>query len=432
MKYLELMITVRAPLSLGRQKLGSISETEHYIPGTAIRGAIAGHLLRQTGHTQTDLSTQGGDFQTLFLDENAAIFQNAYPAIAKIDESKSQLVEEQVFVIPATAVSSKNNPGFKQANSDKGGVFDTLIDRFCADQCGYPYDPSCPKDQSRVEPYSGFYSKLADPETEHQYPYRSHVVSTRFLTRVGINRRRATAQDALLYSIEVLNEAYLPNLQSPRWEPVAYRGGIKVFDDTLAHKLEQMITRHADAFRIGGSASRGLGKVYFQITTPKENKSLKNRLNLFNEVLLERLQCWTNLFGDGQTIEIKKRTFFTLDLQADTILTDCWRRTTVITQTMLKKIVGLPTNLDVELHASYSSYDYRGGWNTALGLMKDIELITNSGAVYLFSIPTNQLEDWLPKLAELEVKGVGDRTSEGYGQLQVCNEFHLVLREGAQ
>lgn len=196
MKHLDLIITAQAPLSVGQQKFGSISETEHYIPGSVIRGAIATYLLRQTGHAQADLSSQGGDFQTLFLDPQAAIFQNAYPAIAKISDSQFKYVEEPVFVLPATAVSSKNNPGFKQVNSDKGGVFDTLIDRFCAEQYGHPYDPSCPKDQSRVEPYSGFYSKSVDPEVE--YSYRNHTGSTRFLTRVGINRRRATAQDTLL------------------------------------------------------------------------------------------------------------------------------------------------------------------------------------------------------------------------------------------
>lgn len=429
MKYLDLTITAQAPISIGRQKFGSISETEHYISGAAIRGAIAAYLLRQTGHTQTDLSTQGGDFQALFLDQQAAIFCNAYPAISKISDRQSQCVEEPVFVLPATTVSSKNNPGFKQANNDKGGVFDTLIDRFCADQYGYPYDPSCPKDQSRVEPYSGFYSKCPDSKAEHSY--RSHSVSTRFLTRVGINRRRATAQDALLYSIEALNESFLHDSDDrfQHWEYVAYRGQMVVFDDALADKLMQMINRHVEEFRIGGSTSRGLGKVKLRVAWAKEVPTVSDRINAFNDTFQKRWQGWENLFG-GQAIK-KERSFFTLNLQADAILTDCWRRTTVITPAMLKTFVGLPANLDLQLHATYSSYDYRGGWNAALGLMKDIELVTNKGAVYLFSFPVDRQADWLPKLAELENQGVGDRTAEGFGQVQICNEFHTIFRERA-
>jgi hypothetical protein len=34
-----------------------------------------------------------------------------------------------------------------------------------------------------------------------------HSVSKRLLTRVGVNRRRATAEEQILYSIEVLNES---------------------------------------------------------------------------------------------------------------------------------------------------------------------------------------------------------------------------------
>jgi CRISPR-associated protein Csx10 len=423
MKRLDLTLTTHAPLSLGRHKSGSISETEQYIPGTSIRGAIASYLLHQTGHHHSDLSSEGGDFQRLFLDAEAAIFHNAYPAIAKVNDHQSQFVSEPVGVLPATAVSSKNNPGFKQEQAAKGGVFDTLIDRFCAEQVGYLYDPSCPQDQSRVEPFGGFYSK----GTTH---YRSHTVSTRFLTRVGINRRRATAQDGLLYSTEVLNESFLVDAHADLldWEPVVYRGSIIVFDDSLADQLMLLINQYSDAFRIGSSTSRGLGKISLKASLASESLSVGDRVNRFNQKLRDRWQRWVNLFGSEVT---ENRSFFTLDLQSDNILTDCWRRTTVITPTLLNQFTGASSNSELELHATYSSHDYRSGWNSALGLMKDVELITNKGTVYLFSVPIDQLDDWVPKLEQLEVTGVGDRTSEGFGQVQVCNEFHLVFREEA-
>jgi CRISPR-associated protein Csx10 len=76
---------------------------------------------------------------------------------------------------------------------------------------------------------------------------------------------------------------------------------------------------------------------------------------------------------------------------------------------------------------AYSSYDYRSGWNAAWGLQKDVELMTNMGSVYLFS--TTQPGTWYKPLAQLESRGVGDRVSEGFGQIRVCDEFHLVFRE---
>jgi len=80
---------------------------------------------------------------------------------------------------------------------------------------------------------------------------------------------------------------------------------------------------------------------------------------------------------------------------------------------------------DLQLHATYSSYSYHSGWNAAWGLMKDVELVANKGSVYLFS--TSKIEEWKSALERLEINGVGERTLEGFGRVQVCNEFHNVL-----
>lgn len=170
MKEIQLTIKALSPLAIGRQKPGgSISEAQDYIPGSVIRGAVAAQILRSP---DVDPDQPGGDFQTLFVDEGAAIFTNAYPTA---EGGRSH-------VLPATAVSSKTASGFKSDKPENGGVFDTLIDRFCAERFGHLYDPNCPKDGGRVEPFGGFYSKEGEQ-------YRSHSVATRLLTKVGINRR---------------------------------------------------------------------------------------------------------------------------------------------------------------------------------------------------------------------------------------------------
>jgi CRISPR-associated protein Csx10 len=96
---------------------------------------------------------------------------------------------------------------------------------------------------------------------------------------------------------------------------------------------------------------------------------------------------------------------------------------------MLRQFSGV-IDSSLKLHAAYSSYDYLSGWNSAWGLMKDVELITDKGGVYLFS--TTQSNLWREKLNDLEIKGVGERTEEGFGQIQICHEFHLILREEAK
>jgi CRISPR-associated protein Csx10 len=457
MKRIKLKITALSPLAIAAKKPGSVSEAEDHIPGSVIRGAIASQILQRSnqqtpGISEQNLSTGGGEFEALFLSDEPAIFQNAYPAIAKIANKSflidrknpekekydiiSQFVTDQVMVLPATAVSSKTDSGFKpKAN----GVFDTLIDRFCADAYNYPFDPSDPeslkqKTDARVEPYNGFYSCKNGK-------YRSHSVSTRFLTRVGINRQRATSQDDILYSIEVLNESFVKNPQGQNWHPVVYGSAIIVKNEELAKSLTNFINVNSRLFRLGGATSRGLGKVEIEAEIEEFVSNVETKIIKFNEQLKQRWQLWS-VFGESQSNLLEGRKYFTLDLQADAILTEDWRHTTVISPKILCEFVGLDEEFAklkaeeqndlLKLEVAYSSYNYRSGWNSAWGLMKDIELVTNRGGVYLFSTSQENEKLWIDKLKESELKGIGDRTSEGFGQVQICNEFHNIFRENAK
>lgn len=427
MKRIKLTITALSPLAIAGKKPGSVSEVEDHIPGSVIRGAIASQILEISKQQTPNIASQnltenGGDFATIFLGDEPAIFQNAYPAVAKKSELISQVVTDEIMVLPATAVSSKTKPGFKIKGN---GVFDTLIDRFCAEAYDYPYDPSCPQDLGRVEPFGGFYSKSKDDK------YHSHSVSTRFLTRVGINRQRATSQDDILYSIEVLNESFSETPQKQNWQPVVYQSSILVYNEDLGKSLTDFINQNSGIFRLGSSTSRGLGKVKFKAELSESLTDVEDRINNFNNKLEERWRFWS-IFGQPENDLLNNRTYFTIDLQSDAIFTENWQHTTVISSRMLCEFANVTEEDNLpKLEVAYTTYDYRSGWNAAWGLMKDIELVTNRGGVYLFSVDKEKEKIWIDKLQELEIKGVGERTSEGFGQVQICNEFHNVLREEA-
>ena len=215
--------------------------------------------------------------------------------------------------------------------------------------------------------------------------------------------------------------------QETKQNPVYYRGAILVEND-LAETLRNFIQTRNQNFRLGGSTSRGLGKVEIHTKNPVDAKiNVSDSIAEFNKKLKDRWDKW-GVFGDPIKESPTSRTYFTLDLQSDAILTENWRRTTVISEKMLHQFAGIEDNdKSLRLEAAYSSYDFLSGWNAGWGLMKDVELITNKGAVYLFS--TTQPELWIQRLGELEMRGLGDRTSEGFGQIQICNQFHNVFRE---
>jgi CRISPR-associated protein Csx10 len=388
---------------------------EDYVPGSVIRGAIAKAILQQSKQEITN----GDDFHQLFLSENPATFQNAYPADDKI--------QSEVKIIPATVLSSKIKPGFKGEKGKGDGVFDTLIDRFCAENYGQVYDFNSPVEPEnnelelegeRTDNFTGLYSRNGSE-------YSKNYINSRLLTRVGINRRRATSEESILYSIQVLNES-----KQYQKEDVIYKSAI-LAPDNLAPSLQTFINKCENHFRLGGATSRGLGKVKITAQQPIDIKSnLGDRLKKFNVKLRKRWNEWGNIFGLVGEIP-NNRTYFTIDLQADAILTENWQHTTVISEAMLKEFTKLENFQDssLKLHTVYSSYDYRSGWNAAWGLMKDIELVTNRGGVYLFSTDNQDL--WLKAWENLEIYGVGDRTWEGFGQVEICNEFHNILREEA-
>ncbi|MDY6804589.1 MAG: CRISPR-associated RAMP protein Csx10, partial [Cyanobacteriota bacterium] len=245
-------------------------------------------------------------------------------------------------------------------------------------------------------------------------------VATRLLTRVGINRRRATSEENILYSIHVINE-----VQGKERQPTTFMGAILLEDENLAESLKNFINYHNKSLRFGSSTSRGLGKVDIESVLTRVPLNVKSRVDRFNKKLKERWNQW-QIFNPAREGKFNEgRTYFTINLQSDAILIENWRRTTVITEAMLEQFADVEDS-SLKLEVAYSSYDYFWGWNAAWGLQKDTDLIVNKGGVYLFS--TEHFNLWEEKLAGLEFKGVGEKTCEGFGQIEICNEFHLVLR----
>ena len=411
MKQIKLTITAQSALAIGQKKPGgSVSEAMDYIPGTVIRGAIAKALIQVGGQPQP-----GDDFHKLFLDDTPAIFSNGYPAIASLGKGCYELKDDDIQVLPATALSTKNDSGF---TPKKAGVFDSLIDSFCAREQGYFYQPNDLKGNA-VEPMGGFYSHDGNEK------YVKHSVTKRLLTRVGINRRRATAQDEILYSIEVMDEA---QGKAEKREQTVYRARINISNNGLADQLLTFLQNHCKTSRLGGSASRGLGKVKVAFSLKEignQQADLKKRIDNFNKALEERWKHW-NVLSQATSNPTEGRLFFALTLQSDAILSENWQRTMVISEAILAQALKIDKE-SLKLHVSHSSYGHRSGWNAAWGLPKDVELITPMGSTFLFSMPEGN--PCYKVLTELEERGIGQRTEEGYGQIRVCHEFHQVMRE---
>ena len=399
---LSIKVTLESPiLTGGRKPSGQAVEAVNYIRGGLIRGAIAKAWLADLETNEPD-----ADFERLFLNEDAGIFRNCTPG-AK--------------VLPATAVSCKDFSGFYKADdNEKHGIFDTLLERIVSEKAEWMYQPNCPKCQGRVEAQSGFYTKSESIFTKKE-------LNTRLLTRVAINRHRKVAEDELLYHLTAIDPVFVKsekvNSQDKiKSEKVILHGSARI-PSNLVNKVDQTLQQKVN--RLGGGSSRGLGEVNIGVDKQQPSDTLSKRICNFNKSFQEVWKAYADL--PNTEIGEFEGTYFTVNLRSDAILTaeDGWQRSMVLTAPMLQAMIGC--EVEVTLVRSFASYSYVGGWNAAWGLPKETALITQMGSVFVFHAP--DIDKWLPKLQTLENIGIGNRREEGFGQILICDPFHLRTQE---
>ena len=335
------------------------------------------------------------DFRELFLNDSAGIFRNCHPGSS---------------VLPATATGCKDFAGFLAIDdTEKHGIFDTLLERIIAEQTAWLYQPNCPICGGRVESQGGFYEQLDEF-------YEKRTLNTRLLTRVAINRQRKVAEDELLYHLTSVDSL------SADGKEVRLHGSARI-PSPLVSKVANTFQEQVQ--RLGGGASRGLGRVCVKVEKREDSDSLEQRIENFHKALQGAWETYSHL--PTVKMDVLEGTYFSIALQSDAILIseDGWQRRMILTAPMLQEIAGCDT--EVTLIRSFASYDYVGGWNAAWGLPKETDLVTRTGSVFVFH--TSDINPWILALKTLENTGVGNRREEGFGQILICDPFHLRTRE---
>ncbi len=405
MERLSVKIEAESPLCFSeRRPGGQFRESTHYVPGSVLRGAVADFMLR-------DNLEGSAEFKVLFNSERPAVFANAYSA---------------PYVFPATTVTCKVEGGLH--SEEKHGVIDTLIEQLCFEAlkpAGLLYLPKCGyflsdggRCGARMERHAGFYYRDGDA-------FRSRKVTQRLLTRVAINRRRAVAEDELLYSPIVISEGGCDG--DGNYRPASFQATITTpaHADLLSQYLRQI--RH-----LGSGTSRGLGQVCLKpekmtVDDNEQFEQIRQRRQKLNDAIREFWSLLKGLPGcDQPKHNPDNGIYFTINLYSDAVLKeDGWLPTMVLSERMLQHLCKVHDD-SLQLVRAYSSYDYRGGWNVAWGLPKDVDVVASRGSVFLFW--TKHPEQWDKALLDIERWGIGERTAEGFGQVRVCDEFHVLAR----
>lgn len=409
-------ITVRAdsPLSLGSIKGygGTLIETGRHIAGGQLRGAI-GSLKDYVSETEAkEIDLLLGDCKKTGL-----IFRNCYLSI-----------DNPSFLLPFTAATCKKASGLigeKRGHGAPHGVADTLLmllayDRVARDiasgrwRIPLPFQYRCPKCGHRTEACA----RIVECHGPHRYAEVNF--SSHRQTRVAINRARQTSEDGQLYSVQAIDEGS------------QFIGILNVEEKSadLARKWLPQIER------IGGRSSRGFGRVTVRIEDLDDYSDLVHRVDVFNGKFREFETDLIKIAAAPPPPEHRK--LFTINLRSDAILRDSQGLPTLrFDEASLKAAISsvipqdeqqLLASVKFELLAQFTQPRHVSGWQTAWQLPKEVLLASQMGGIYVFATDEqNKQDDLIRWLELLERQGIGEFREDGYGQIAICDPFHLEV-----
>lgn len=390
MQTIALQIKALAPLAFPERKPGvQFNASLLYIPGAAIYGALGERL-----------AAQGKYNETLF---RALRCHNAYPALAE---------DTWVRPLPVTAIQPKG--------TDNEAPYDSLYERVCWERqqpTALIYAPT----DSDGRPWVPVGGKFYTLHTLHP-TIRYRTVQQRILTRVAINRERGTAKDGLLYSPLAISEVMNDEHTNPT--PTQFRGSLLIPDDENTTVIKTALAR---VTYLGARQTTGLGTVKIEtlpLPTDAENiDTIRNRIAQMTQRFQTQAALYTRL--GGKSWESDETSIFTINLLSDAILLeDGWLPTQELSAQMLKQV----TDIEATLLRSFTTTKTVGGWQMMWHRPKLTHIAIAMGSLFVFQAHKPLDPAACKRLAELQRDGIGERRAEGFGQIRICDDFHVTDR----
>lgn len=427
MPQLNVFLEARSPLLLGTGlAIGNVQESRSYVAGSVWRGALARTALQAQGqlkHSGRPVSTidPTSDFAALFLGDGAARFGFLYPA---------HQLDSMALPIPLTVRHCKQKPGFAPAGH---GLYDGLLNRVREAATGEPpytrggeHCPYCEGGKGRLERKRGFMSRAV---TEDAATYAEAQPDRRAFVRVGLNRYTETAQDQNLYILDAL----VPSKMGKSGETTLAFAGVWSGTDAQEQILRSWLNEYllpepeGDGYRleVGTARARGMGHATLHLLPAEDDAHTFPEKDLTDR--LEHFQPTT----DGR-MDDPAHLYIALTLRSPLILLDeRGLPAGQITADLLRAYnINAPTGLEVLTDYSVLERETWTGWSAAWGLPKPVTTVISAGSVIALRAPASQRAQLLDYLTTLAAEGLGEHLAEGFGEVLVCDPFHIAFDEG--
>jgi CRISPR-associated protein Csx10 len=415
MARLNIYLEAQGPLLLGDGvAVGNVKTSRPYVPGSMWRGAVADAILsaRRGRRSFTGIDPAlPREFQQVFLGEQPLRFGFLYPVRKSYREARGL----NTFVLPLTARTCKQSDGFVPKGH---GVFDSLRNQWRSVVTdGYHALPHCPQCKGRLERQRGSASR-----THQQYAHEK--VGTRSFVRVGLNRYTETAQDQVLYVLDAL----VPGPGGDGYEaPLTFVGACHGQPDqlkTLRSMLDEHLLPTDDGgyeLRVGTARARGMGRVHLYVeetdSAAEPSTELMQRLDQFQEyngAQQDSAYIYASLTLRSPLQLLENSGLYINRLEAETIRAYAQQ---------------IPQDLQIVHGASSIEHEMWPGWSNAWRLPKPNAPAVAAGSTFLIRTPAAERQAMIDFLTHVEQNGLGERRAEGWGDILVCDPFHLEYDE---
>lgn len=397
-----------------RFEAGNLYESQMEIPGTTLRGAFAAAYL---------------NFGKPANEEFLCLFENPkvrFGPLRPLPQSVKDLPNFiPVMPVPKSAQSCKYDDGLPEGGH---GVLDLLFEvsyepsesrkELTCHQCGAPIEPL-------EKPWL-----VANWEQGFGVDYKPDF---RLNTHVGIGaigtREMGVAMEGRLFSLQCFPQG----TKFSGWIAIADGDAENLLENLGFERRDEKIWQLPFHLRVGRrSSTYGALEVEAKVSdTPPWHQThgcFEDRWKKFQEGFWQR-------FGSPENLRLKSDTkqafangyVFSVTFVTETILLDKFLRPyRILSAEEIAKRLKIDED-KVQLLASFSRPQIVRGWNSAHRLPKEQDLAISAGSVFLFIVQRDAAdEDVLKqKLKAWEENGIGWRRSEGFGQVLICDPWHV-------
>lgn len=394
MKRFDLHLTALSPLLIGDRRADTqYTESLDYIPGSRLRAAFARAILSDCPLFDP-AEVRGGRRWWVEYQGRPACERCWWAAWCRhFGELRfTQATPGGARILPLTAMGCKLDCG-------RSGVVDTLLRRVAWQQRlrerpGEDWQPSrmscvC---GGRLENRGGWYDHRAARPVRG--PRRQSY------TRLMIDPIRGAAAQGQLYTLLPLapGARFTAQVEAPALPPCT-------------------------EIRVGARITTGMGRCAVSGTEAQESEDVGQRIRRFQAALEAARQA----VGLGPAGDV----YLALTLLSSALVGPLSGGSPAELETAeSRRILARALGLDrlfpgAELAHVFTGYELKGGWRLSDGGWAESRHYLVAGSVLVLRVPPEDAGELVQRCAEVERLGIGDRTEDGFGQVEVCASYHV-------